>query len=88
MGGPGSTLREMRPAPCNSLNRSARTESLMPTTLRLSSANPEDPLVRVPKMTPFQRLPRNLKAWARAPSHDLEASSQDPVDGGAVTSSA
>ena len=74
-GGPGSTARTMRLAAWSSVRRSARTESLMPTTLRRSSAKPDTPLLSVPRITPFQRLPRKVNACASDPSQDFEESS-------------
>ncbi len=90
-GGPGSTARTMRPAAWSSVRRSARTESLMPATLRRSSAKPDTPLLNVPRMTPFHRLPKKVNAWARDPSQDFEDSSSTARcecrdEGGTVTS--
>ncbi len=71
----------MSPDDWSSLRRSDNTESLIPTTLRLSSAKPEGPFERVPRSMPFQRFPRNSNARARAPSHDLDDPSRaiEPV---------
>ena len=41
---------------------------LIPATARLSSAKPAGPCTKVPSSTPFQRLPRKLKARVSAAS--------------------
>jgi len=63
-----STERSTSPAEASSASRSDSTESLIPPTPRRSPENVDGPSISTPRMTPLQRLPRNVKARASAAS--------------------
>jgi hypothetical protein len=76
-GGPSSAVRATSPDPARSASRSDSTESEIPPIARESSRKPAGPLLRTPRTTPFQRLPRNSNALASAASPRTHSSDSE-----------